>query len=627
MGDPAAIGTRDRTDPKSPDTQPWPVALQVAADLVRSAGFPAMLMHGPDWIVAAYNDGYRAFLGGRPEILGRRMLDVWDEIRDEIEPELRRAWNGETVQHDEARFKLLRHGKFEDGWFDFSYNPVRDEHGQVVGIINAAVEQTSRLKAEAALRRSESEARQYAERLELALGAGAIIGTWFWDLPNDRFTVDRPFAEAFGIDPSYGREGLSLEQVIETVHPDDRAGLIEAIEEAIARGGHYAHPYRVRRQDGNYYWIEANGEVRHADDGTPLNFPGVLLDLDERRRTELAREADEARLSAVLEALPVGVVIVDAHGKLLRQNATHRALWSTEMQADSWEGFGRWTGQRPDTGEPIATRDWSVTRALLDGETVLGELVRIMPNGSGEPRFLLNNAAPIRDPEGTIIGAVLAEQDVTALRQTQGALMDALGAKDALLYEVNHRVKNNLQVITSLLGMQAKQSRDPDVQRHLLDARARIEVIASIHQSLYTTDAHSNVEIVSFLNELAQGTLKSLGDGKVELQPAVAGAVQLPLATALPVALIVSELLTNALKYAFPHDMAGTIALLVEDTEQASLITVSDNGVGLPAGFEFAQSPGVGSRVILALSRQVRADISIHSTERGTTFVIKVPKR
>ena len=104
------------------------------------------------------------------------------------------------------------------------------------------------------------------------LAAGAIIGTWLWDLPTNRFTVDEAFAGHFGLDPALGRIGLSLEQVIANVHSDDRPGLIAAINEAIACGVACAHQYRARRADGRYYWIEAKGRIDHAQDGTPLSF-------------------------------------------------------------------------------------------------------------------------------------------------------------------------------------------------------------------------------------------------------------------------------------------------------------------------------------------------------------------
>lgn len=194
---------------------------------------------------------------------------------------------------------------------------------------------SARKKAEAALRASEALARQNIERVQLALAAGAIIGTWFWDLPSDRFTVDEAFAQSFGLDPAQGHEGLSLAQVIANVHPEDRDGLTQALTEAFRRGGHYAHQYRVRRADGRYYWIEANGRVDHGADGTPLRFPGVLLDAEQRRAVEAERDRAAASLRALNETLEQRVAARTA--ELMRAEEQLR-------QAQKMEAVGQLTG-------------------------------------------------------------------------------------------------------------------------------------------------------------------------------------------------------------------------------------------------------------------------------------------
>ena len=162
---------------------------------------------------------------------------------------------------------------------------------------------TGRKQAEAALLASEAVATENIQRVQMALGAGAIIGTWLWDLLRDRVTLDEPCARAFGLDPALGRTGLSPVQVFANVHPDDVPGLMRAIDEVLGRGGAYAHQYRVRREDGRTTWIEANGRVELAPDGTPLSFPGMLIDVGERRAVEAERDRAAAALRALNETL------------------------------------------------------------------------------------------------------------------------------------------------------------------------------------------------------------------------------------------------------------------------------------------------------------------------------------
>ena len=194
---------------------------------------------------------------------------------------------------------------------------------------------TARKVAEAALRASEALARENVQRVQLALAAGAIIGTWFWDLPSDRFTVDEAFAIAFGLDPALGREGIPLAQIVATVHPDDQDGLSAAISEAIARGGAYAHQYRTRRADGIYYWLEANGRVEHAPDGTPLSFPGVLIDVEARRAVEAERDRAAAELRVLNETLEQRVA--ERTAELMRAEEQLR-------QSQKMEAVGQLTG-------------------------------------------------------------------------------------------------------------------------------------------------------------------------------------------------------------------------------------------------------------------------------------------
>ena len=307
----AAIRTHDwRASPLGP-TASWPPALRTSVSIVLGSAFPSFLVWGPDQILI-YNDAYADVLFDKhPAALGRPFRAVWLEIWDVLAPLVERTLvKGESHRMNDIPLVMQRKGYAEQTWFTYSYGPVRGDDGAILGLLCNCIETTEavlmqrrRATSEAVLRESEASTREDSERVQLALTAGAIIGTWVWDLTTDRFTVDEAFSRAFGHDPAMGRIGLSLAQVVSTVHPDDQAGLAQAINEVIARGGHYAHQYRVRRDDGHYYWIEANGRVDLAPDGSGLRFPGVLIDVQARRAVEAERDHAILKLRALNDEL------------------------------------------------------------------------------------------------------------------------------------------------------------------------------------------------------------------------------------------------------------------------------------------------------------------------------------
>ncbi len=165
----------------------------------------------------------------------------------------------------------------------------------------------ARLRREAAeaVSASEAKAREQAERVQLALEAGAIVGTWVWHIQSDHFEGDELFARAFGLDPARCRAGVTLQEVMASIHEEDKLRVEAEIGEALRQGGPYRGEYRVRQHDGVFRWIEAHGRVDLDTDGTPIRFPGVLIDIEHRRAIEAElRELNhelESRVKLVIE--------------------------------------------------------------------------------------------------------------------------------------------------------------------------------------------------------------------------------------------------------------------------------------------------------------------------------------
>ena len=406
-----------------------------------------------------YNDAFIPLLGRKhPGALGRHALDeVWAEARETLGPLFEKVFAGGAVQMDDLALALDRNGTAEEAHFTFSYTPVRDASGVVVALFGVCTETTELVQrrrqtdaAEKALLDAAVAGRAAGERIELALRAGAIVGTWVWDVPADNFIADEQFARSFGIDPALCQAGLPLERVMGSIHPDDRDRVAGEVDAALARGGPYRCEYRVLRSDGAYRWTEASGQVELDDQGVALRFPGVLVDIEERRRTEEALLQSNTLLRTFMEAVPGVIYAKDGEGRLLVGNqGTARLL------GRPYEDFVGRTDLDllEDKGEAVIVMA-NDRRIMMTGVAEQLEEQVTFPDGSAA--WWHSTKAPLRNADGEIVGLVGSFVDITERRKADEHRM-------LLVNELNHRVKNTLAVVQ---GLARQTFRNPiDVQR------------------------------------------------------------------------------------------------------------------------------------------------------------------
>ena len=404
----------------------WPVALKTLVAVMFGSSQPMFVTWGPQRTLL-YNDGYSEILASKhPEAMGRDFLDVWDEIRGDLLPIVEQAFRGEPVQMNDIELWMHRKGFREETHFAFSYTPVRGEEGQISGFFCVCQEITGQVMAQRRLRESEARAQSDAERVRLALDAGAIIGTWFYDVPNDQFTVDEQFAKAFGIDPELGRAGIGLEQMTATIHPQDKPGVMAAVTEAMTRGGPYACRYRVRRADGRYYWIEANGRVELSEDGSPLRFPGVLLDVEESRRAETALRASEEFNRRILASSADCIKVLDLDGRLEFMSEGGRGV----MEVDDFETIRGAVWTEFWHGEERAKVASAVEEARRGGTARFQGFATTV---KGSPRWWDVAVTPINGAEGRPEKLLSVSRDITATRQAEAALRETSLRLNAIL--------------------------------------------------------------------------------------------------------------------------------------------------------------------------------------------------
>ncbi|SHL22920.1 ATP-binding protein [Phytopseudomonas punonensis] len=282
----------------------WPDVLVSTTRLILSSPTPIVLLSGAKGVLI-YNDAYAAFAGQRhPEIFGLPAEEAWPEIAEWNRHVIAMGLSGRSMCQENLYLPLRRPGLQEDAWMNLYYNPLLDNTGHSHGMMCIVVETTNQVVAIEQRTQAEAQLRSANERIELALNAGAVLGTWVWDIPNDLVTGDERFARAFSANPQQAASGMPLDQITAAIHPQDQPGVRELIEHTIKVGGSFRAEYRVQQPDGGYRWIEANGRCELAADGSPLRFPGVLIDIDERKHTELAlRQLTQTLEERVSEAV------------------------------------------------------------------------------------------------------------------------------------------------------------------------------------------------------------------------------------------------------------------------------------------------------------------------------------
>jgi len=245
---------------------------------------------------------------------------------------------------------------------------------------------------------------------------------------------------------------------------------------------------------------------------------------------------------------------------------------------------------------------------------------------SGLPMPVVCTPRDLHDSAGRPQGRVWVARDIRRRKQVEEELRRSLAEKEALLREVHHRVKNNLQVISSLLRLQAADSPSPDAARLFHESESRIRSMALIHEQLYRSGDLARIDFHDYVDGLTRNVLASAGEvGRpikltVDVEP-----VSLDLDVAIACGLVLNELLSNALKHAFPDGQGGTISVAFHCADGSATLVVADDGIGLPAPSGAQERPGsLGQRLIAALVRQLRGTSSLKG-DQGTEFTLTFP--
>ena len=345
---------------------------------------------------------------------------------------------------------------------------------------------------------------------------------------------------------------------------------------------------------------------------------------DGLRRLEDLRELalSEKRYRTLVETPNLVVMLLDTEGNFLY----------VSPQIEQWLGYQpRDIYSDPDILMRIVhADDQKAMEAFLQlGEVpVLRDLEFRWRTRDGEHLWAAGSLFPIYESAedeqiNRVSMAQVVVQDITERKRIEALVQDSLKEKEVLLKEIHHRVKNNLQIISSLLHLQSRELKDSASQEIFSDSQHRIASMALIHEELYNSADLGRIDFADYARSLVENLFESYGINidrivlKVEVD-----ASPLNLDRAIPLGLIINELVSNSLKYAFPDGRKGQITIgLWTETDDRFALTVSDDGVGLPEDIDFRRSQSLGLKLVATLANQLKSDFELDRS-RGTTFTI-----
>ena len=264
----------------------WPKSLRSAVQMMLASPLPIVMLWGRAGYMV-YNDAYSEFAGGRhPYLLGSPVELGWPEVADFNRHVVDTCLAGGTLSYRNKELVLLRNGVPEDVWLDLYYSPVADDTGCPAGVIAMVVETTDHVISERRRQAAEDAYRADNERVRLALNAGALLGSFVWDIKDNVLSGDERFARTFTYPTDQDLVNLPMDIAESRIHPDDFSWVQDQVKQAVKTGEPFNAEYRVRRPDGSYLWVLASGCCEFDEQGKPLRFPGVLIDINERKNAE-----------------------------------------------------------------------------------------------------------------------------------------------------------------------------------------------------------------------------------------------------------------------------------------------------------------------------------------------------
>jgi PAS domain S-box-containing protein len=511
----------------------------------------------------------------------------------------------------------------------------RDENGEVIGVFAAARDITARKKAEEALKKAHENLEKLVEERTIQLEDAykllkeseehlaeaqkmAHIGNWDWDLLTGELYWSDELYRIFERNPQ--EPGASYEEFLNYVHPDDRDYVDNTIEKGI-KGKPHPIDYRIISANGKERIVHSNREVIFDEKNTPIRMRGTVQDITELKKSE--------------EKIKILANVVESSNDAIMTGSLDGIATSWNKGAEQIYGYSaeEIIGQNVSILEPdhLKGEIKQFNEKIKRGEKVKNyETLRLKKDGT--PINVSVTLSPIFDASGKLTTISVIARDITERIKAEKSLAKA---EDARKKEIHHRIKNNLQVISSLLDLQADKFSDPKVIEAFRESQSRVVSMALIHEELYKEEGTDTLNFSEYLKTLAENLFQTyrLNSKNIHLKMDLEENSLFDMDTAIPLGIIVNELISNSLKHAFPDRDIGEIQIKLQSDENKEYkiegcqstsytLTVSDNGVGIPENMDIENLDSLGLQLVISLVDQLDGELEL-KRHNGTKFTIR----
>lgn len=572
--------------------------------------------------VFTFNDGFYALFHTSAEEVGGYEMGVEEYARRFVHPDDAYKVGEETkkaVETDDRNYSnsiehRVVYADGGEGYISVRYFIVKDEAGATIKTFGVNQDITERKTLE---RELVSQRQLYEQILEQSLA-----GYWDWDIASGYEYLSPTFKRMFGYED--GEIENRAESWQRLIFPEDLPGVLRVFDRHVKTRG--AEPFynevRYRHKDGSTVWVICTGKViEWSEAGDPIRMVGCHIDISERKRIEEALREREEKYKFALEGSGLGEWDWDyTTGKVIRNERWAQMLGYTtdEIEETLQQGIEL---RHPDD---LAT----IERAVDDHLAGLSDHYSIeyrMRTKAGGYKWIHDcGKIMVRDASGAPLRLCGTHADIDEAKRARDTIEGLLAEKELLLQEVHHRIKNSINTVSSLLSLQEQSMPDESAKAALRDAGNRIRSVSLLYDKLYRTDDYRALSLKTYLSALSDEIVGNFpNSGGVTLDKELDD-FSLDARKLQSIGIIINELLTDIMKYAFKGRSKGRIEISSKIGESSATVVVEDDGVGMPPSVDFERSTGFGLQLVQALTRQLGGAIRIER-DKGTRFVLEFP--